>query len=101
MEDRRQVRDQRLARETAAAEKAADQPGTRAGATEMDAAQAAVRREDDHVTAQDGRQVEVAAQQVLVIAREQHDLSSGELERLHTLETHPELALNDVVIEDQ
>jgi hypothetical protein len=67
----------------------------------VDGEQPAIFRRLDDVAAHHRRQRQVTAQQVQVVAREQHHLAGPEDEGLGTLDAHVELPRDDVVIEDQ
>lgn len=69
----------------------------------MDREHSAVGARLDDVAARHWRQTEVAANEVLVIVRQQHDVAGADHHALAILAVDPDmkLALNDVVIRDQ
>ena len=79
----------------------AHQPGAGAGAAVTDGEQRAIFGWLDDVAGHHRREAKVAAQQVLVVAREKHHLSGPEDEGFLTLDTDVELPLDDVVIVHQ
>ena len=98
----RQRRDHWIGFGTRVTQESADHPRPSTGAAVMNGVEPAVDRRLNHVAARYGRQIQIAAHQVQIVAREQRDLSGAQhvAGGVLALDADPQLTLDHVVIDD-